>query len=59
MSSYKVLKSRTEGHLAAYTETLAILIEHYDTELFPIKESPGIDMIRFLAPSGKKPKYIH
>ena len=51
---YEALKSmetvfdETEGHLTEYAETLAILIEQFETERFPIKESSGIDVVRFL-----------
>ncbi len=48
LKSMETVFDATEGHLAAYAETLAILIEHYETELFPIKESSGIDVVRFL-----------
>ena len=48
LKSMETVFDATEGHLAEYAETLAILIEHYETERFPIKESSGIDVIRFL-----------
>jgi len=48
LKSMESVFDATEGHLAEYAETLAILIEHYETERFPIKESSGIDVIRFL-----------
>lgn len=48
LKSMESVFDETEGYLAEYTETLAILIEHYETELFPIKESSGIDVLRFL-----------
>ena len=48
LKSMESVFDATEGHLAEYAETLAILIEHYETERFPIKESPCIDVVRFL-----------
>ncbi len=48
LKSMETVFDVTEGHLAEYAETLAILIEHYETERFPIKESSGIDVVRFL-----------
>ena len=48
LQSMKTVFDATEGHLAEYAETLAILIEHYETERFPIKESSAIDVVRFL-----------
>jgi len=48
LKSMETVFDATEGHLAEYAETLAILIEHYETERFPIKESSGIDVVRFL-----------
>ena len=48
LKSMESVFDATEGHLAEYAETLAILIEHYETERFPIKESSGIDVVRFL-----------
>ena len=46
LKSMETVFDATEGHLAEYAETLAILIEHYETERFPIKESSGIDVVR-------------
>ncbi|MBW2591319.1 MAG: hypothetical protein JRD71_11560, partial [Deltaproteobacteria bacterium] len=48
LKSMETVFDETKGHLAEYAETLAILIEHYETERFPIKESPSIDVVRFL-----------
>ena len=48
LKSMETVFDETEGHLAEYAETLAILIEHYETECFPIKESSGIDAVKFL-----------
>ena len=48
LQSMETVFDATEGHLAEYAETLTILIEHYETERFPIKESSGIDVVRFL-----------
>ena len=48
LKSMETVFDVTEGHLAEYAETLAILIEHYETKRFPIKESSGIDVVRFL-----------
>ncbi len=48
LESMETVFDATKGHLAEYAETLAILVEHYETELFPIKESSGIDVVRFL-----------
>ena len=48
LRSMETVFDATEGHLAEYAETLTILIEHYETERFPIKESSGIDVVRFL-----------
>lgn len=48
LESMETVFDATKGHLAEYAETLAILVEHYETERFPIKESSGIDVVRFL-----------
>ena len=48
LQSIETVFDATEGHLAEYAETLTVLIEHYETERFPIKESSGIDVVRFL-----------
>ncbi len=48
LKSMETVFDATEGHLAEYAETLTILIEHYETERFPIKESSAIDVVRFL-----------
>ena len=31
-----------------YAETLTVLIEHYESENFPIKDSSGVEMLKFL-----------
>ena len=48
LKSMETVFDATEGNLAEYAETLAILIEYYETELFPITESSGIDVVKFL-----------
>jgi HTH-type transcriptional regulator / antitoxin HigA len=37
-----------KGDLAEYAETLTVLIEHYESENFPIKNAGGIDLLKFL-----------
>lgn len=48
LKSMETVFDATEGPLAEYAETLAILIEHYETKRFPIKESSGINVLKFL-----------
>jgi HTH-type transcriptional regulator/antitoxin HigA len=48
LKSMETVFDATEGYLAEYAETLTILIEHYERERFPIKESSAIDVVRFL-----------
>ncbi|MBW2346015.1 MAG: transcriptional regulator [Deltaproteobacteria bacterium] len=36
------------GPLAEYAETLAILIEHYEEERFPVKRAQDVEVLKFL-----------
>jgi HTH-type transcriptional regulator/antitoxin HigA len=48
LESMKMVFDETEGELAEYAETLSILIEYYESKHFPIADSTGIDVLRFL-----------
>lgn len=48
LESMKVVFDETEGKLAEYAETLCLLIEDYETKHFLIKNSSGIDMLKFI-----------
>jgi antitoxin component HigA of HigAB toxin-antitoxin module len=44
----KAVFDEKKGPLAEYAETLAILIEHYEEELYPIKEASALEILKFL-----------
>lgn len=48
LESLETVFDETRGNLAEYAETLTVLIEHYESENFPIKESSGIEVLKFL-----------
>jgi HTH-type transcriptional regulator/antitoxin HigA len=48
LKSLEAVFDATSGKLAEYAETLTVLIEHYESENFPIKDSSGIEMLKFL-----------
>ena len=48
LKSLEVVFDETRGNLSEYTETLTILIEHYESENFPMNESKGVDVLKFL-----------
>ena len=48
LKSMAAVFDETKGHLAEYAETLTILIEYYESKHFPIKDSTGIDVLKFL-----------
>ena len=48
LKSLETVFDETRGNLAEYAETLTVLIEHYESENFPMKESSGIEVLKFL-----------
>jgi len=48
LKSLEAVFDETKGNLAEYAETLTVLIEHYESENFPIKESGSIEVLEFL-----------
>ena len=48
LKSLEAVFDETNGNLAEYAETLTVLIEHYESETFPIKDSSGVEMLKFL-----------
>ena len=48
LKSLEAVFDETKGNLAEYAETLTVLIEHYESENFPIKDSSGVEMLKFL-----------
>lgn len=48
LKSLKAVFDETGGKLAEYAETLTVLIEHYESENFPMNESKGVDLLEFL-----------
>lgn len=48
LKSLEAVFDETDGKLAEYAETLTVLIEHYESENFPMKESKGVDLLEFL-----------
>ncbi len=48
LKSLEAVFDETSGNLAEYAETLTVLIDHYESENFPIKESSGIEVLKFL-----------
>jgi len=48
LKSLETVFDETRGNLAEYAETLMVLIEHYESEKFVMKESSGIEVLKFL-----------
>ena len=48
LKSMEIVFDERRGSLAEYAETLAILIEHYEEEHYPIGKATGIDILKFL-----------
>jgi HTH-type transcriptional regulator/antitoxin HigA len=48
LKSMEAVFDETEGELADYAETLAVLIEKYEDEHYPIKKAHGVDLVKFL-----------
>jgi len=48
LKSLEAVFDETGGKLAEYAETLTVLIEHYESENFPMNESNGVDLLEFL-----------
>ena len=48
LKSLEAVFDETSGNLAEYAETLTVLIEHYESENFPIKDSSGVEILKFL-----------
>ena len=48
LKSLELVFDETEGSLAEYAETLAILIESYEEGHFPIKHATGVEVLKFL-----------
>lgn len=48
LKSLETVFDETSGNLAEYAETLTVLIEHYESENFPIKDSSGVEILKFL-----------
>jgi len=48
LKSLEAVFDETGGKFAEYAETLTVLIEHYESENFPVNESKGVDLLEFL-----------
>jgi HTH-type transcriptional regulator/antitoxin HigA len=48
LKSLEAVFDETSGRIAEYAETLTVLIEHYESENFPMKESSSIEALKFL-----------
>ena len=48
LKSLEAVFDETNGNLAEYAETLTVLIEHYESENFSIKDADGVEMLKFL-----------
>ena len=48
LKSLEAVFDETRGKLAEYAETLTVLIDHYESENFSMKESSGIEVLKFL-----------
>jgi HTH-type transcriptional regulator/antitoxin HigA len=48
LKSLEAVFDETSGRIAEYAETLTVLIEHYESENFPMKESSSIEVLKFL-----------
>jgi HTH-type transcriptional regulator / antitoxin HigA len=57
LKSLEAVFDETRGRLAEYAETLTVLIEYYESENFAMKESSGIEVLKFLmSQNGLKQK---
>ena len=57
LKSLEAVFDQASGSQAEYAETLTVLIEHYESENFPIKDSSGVEILKFLmAQNGLKQK---
>jgi len=48
LKSLEAVFDETSGNLAEYAETLTVLIEQYESENFPMKDSNSIEILKFL-----------
>ena len=48
LKSMEAVFDEKKGPLAEYAETLTILIEHYEEELYQIKETSPLEILKFL-----------
>ena len=48
LRSLEAVFDEASGNLAEYAETLTLLIEHYESEMFPVMEAGGIEVLEFL-----------
>jgi HTH-type transcriptional regulator/antitoxin HigA len=48
LRSLEAVFDEARGNLAEYAETLTLLIEHYESKIFPMKEAGGIEVLKFL-----------
>jgi len=48
LKSLEAVFDETNGNLAEYAETLTVLIEYYESEHFPMKDSNGVEILKFL-----------
>ena len=48
LKSMEPVFDETEGPFAEYAETLAILIEYYEENHFPMKHASGLEVLKFL-----------
>jgi HTH-type transcriptional regulator / antitoxin HigA len=48
LKSMESVFDETKGPFAEYAETLAILIEYYEENHFPMKNASGLDALKFL-----------
>lgn len=48
LKSLETVFDETSENLAEYAETLTVLIEHYESENFTIKEAGGVEILKFL-----------
>ncbi len=48
LSSMETVFDINKGPLSEYAEALAILIEHYEDNHYPVKNATGVEIIKFL-----------
>lgn len=48
LESLESVFDETGGNLVEYAETLTVLIEHYESENFPTKNTSGVELLKFL-----------